>query len=155
MKGFVGEQGNNNFAVRLFMRNIYIYLLIPLLLASKCATTELNFIIENDTKNKYYITSTKDIDLILKYLNSKALDEVRVINISEKNVKPLFLEVGLDFYESKKGYYIFYIIKQNDLNEKRYKFDSICVRKENFKVEKINKIFIYDKNKYFKSIDKN
>ena len=155
MKGFVRERGNNNFAVRLFMRNIYIYLLIPLLLASKCATTELNFIIENDTKNKYYITSTKDIDLINKYLNSKALDEVRVINISKKNVKPLFLEVGLDFYESKKGYYIFYIIKQNDLNEKRYKFDSICVRKENFKVEKINKIFIYDKNKYFKSIDKN
>ena len=55
----------------------------------------------------------------------------------------------------KKGYYIFYIIKQNDLNEKRYIFDSICVRKENFKAEKINKIFICDKNKYFKSFDKN
>jgi hypothetical protein len=137
------------------MRNVYLYLLFPLLLASKCATTELNFIFEKCSKNKYYITSTKDIDLIHKYLNSKALDEVRVIDISKKNVKPLFLKVSLDFYESKKGYYIFYIIKQNDLNEKRYKFDSICVRKENFKVEKINKIFICDKNKYFKSIDKN
>ena len=85
------------------MRNIYLYLLFPLLLASKCATTELNFIFENATKNKYYITSTKDIGLIHKYLNSKALDEVRVIDISKKNVKPLFLEVCLDFYESKKG----------------------------------------------------
>jgi hypothetical protein len=137
------------------MRKVYLYLLVPLLLASKCATKELDFIIENETKNKYYITSTMDVNLIQKYINSKALDEVRVININKKTVKPLFLEVSLDFYESKNGYYVFYIIKQNDLNEKTLKFDSICVKKEHFKTEKINKIFIFDNSKYFKSFDKN
>lgn len=66
----------------------------------------------------------------------------------KKNVKPPFLEVSLDFYESNNNY-VFYLINQNDFNQKRYNFDSISINKENFNIEKKNKIIIDGmKNKF-------
>ena len=52
------------------MKKTYLFLIFPFLLATKCATKEIDFIIENESKDKYYITSTKNIDLINKYLSS-------------------------------------------------------------------------------------
>ncbi|MFC4740904.1 hypothetical protein ACFO3U_12955 [Flavobacterium ponti] len=132
------------------MKKIYLFLIFPFLLATKCATKEIDFIIENESKDKYYITSTKNIDLINKYLSSKYIDEDRVINVDEKIVKPLFLEVSLNHYESKKGQYVFYTIKQNDYNNRNFEFDSICVEKNKFNVKNVNTIYI-NRKKYFKS----
>ena len=137
------------------MKTIRILLLIPYLLATTCAVKEANFQIVNTTDEKYYITYTKDINLINKFIKKDYAYDDSIMKIESEFSYPFFIEPSINFYSTKdKKKCKFYIVKQSDLKSTHPKFYILYVPIKKIKFGNDNgliQIIIEKDSIYYKS----